>query len=277
MKSQKEKAVEFRNLHHGDHILILPNAWDIPSARIFEDAGFRAVATTSAGLSVSLGYPDGELISRDEMLGTVRRIANVLSVPLSVDIEAGFGANEEVVKTVRGVISAGAVGINIEDTTKGKERQLEDTDVQVRKIRAIRSVADSMDVPLVINARTDAFLLARGENLDRLRETIHRAEIYGEAGADCVFPFFVKDTESISTIIRAVRYPINILVGQGVPTIPELESLGVARVSIGPGAICAGFGLMRRIAKELLESGTYYTITEGAISYVELNRLAMPK
>src|SRR2546429_2179545 len=156
LKSQKEKAEDFRALHAGKRILILPNGWDVPSARVFEDAGFPAIATSSAGLLVSLGYPDGEVIGRDEFVSAVRRIAKVLSVPLSVDIVAGFGkTTKEVVTTVKAVLKAGGIGINIEDFAHARKK-LFPVERQVKNVKAIRRLGDAVGVPLVINARTDA-------------------------------------------------------------------------------------------------------------------------
>src|SRR3989441_13308755 len=163
LKSQKEKAEDFRALHHGKRILILPNGWDVPSARVFEDAGFPAVATSSAGMLVSLGYPDGEVVGRDEFVSAVERIAQVLSVPVSADIVAGFGkTTKEVVATVRAILKTGAVGINIEDFAHATKK-LCPMERQIENVKAIRKLAETSRVPLVINARTDALRFAEGD------------------------------------------------------------------------------------------------------------------
>src|SRR5438132_12267371 len=162
MRSQKDKAQEFRGLHHGKRILILPNAWDVPSARVFEDEGFPAVATSSAGLMVSLGYPDGEVIGRPEFLSAVERIARVLSVPLSVDIVAGFGkTTEEVVATVRAILKAGGIGRNIEDFAHATKKLFTD-ERQVENVKEIRRLGDTVGVTLVSNGRTDAVRFGTG-------------------------------------------------------------------------------------------------------------------
>ncbi|MGA7650661.1 MAG: isocitrate lyase/phosphoenolpyruvate mutase family protein, partial [Thermoplasmata archaeon] len=172
MISQAEKAEAFRALHHGGRALILPNAWDVPSARVFEEAGFPAVATSSAGLMVSLGYRDGEEMPRRELAAAVWRIATKLSVPLSADVVAGYGRTpREVTATVRMMLASGAVGINLEDRVPSGQGMYPDT-VQVRKIVAIHRLGRSVGIPLVINARTDALRLAPGDDEERLREAI---------------------------------------------------------------------------------------------------------
>ncbi|MBI2649023.1 MAG: isocitrate lyase/phosphoenolpyruvate mutase family protein [Thaumarchaeota archaeon] len=277
MKSQRQKAEEFRALHHGDHILVLPNCWDVPSARVFEDAGFPAVATSSAGLMVSLGYPDGEVIGKGELLSVVAKIAKALSVPLSADVVAGFGETpKEVASTIRSIIEAGAVGINIEDFVHATKKLIP-MEAQAEKLRAIKQLSQSMGVPLVINARTDALRYDPGDEVAKLEEAIRRAKAYRDVGADCVYPMGLTDAMSISKFVKALSFPVNVMVRPGLPSVRELERLGVARVSLGPTASYAAMGLLKRIAKELLEKGTYQTLLEGAITIDELNRLALPK
>jgi 2-methylisocitrate lyase-like PEP mutase family enzyme len=274
LKSQKEKAEDFRALHRKGHILILPNVWDVASARVFENGGFPAVATSSAGMMVSLGYPDGEIIDRSEFVEAIRRIAKVLSVPLSVDVVAGFGEKpDQVVATVREVIKAGAVGMNIEDFLH-VEKRLFTVEKQVEKLNALKKLSRSMNIPFVINARTDALRYAEGDESARLNEAIRRAVAYRDAGADCVYPMGLTDPVSISTFVKALNFPTNVMVRKGLPSVVDLERLGVARVSFGPSASYAVMGLLKRISKEVLEKGTYDTLFEGAISYDELNSLA---
>jgi len=192
----KEKAEEFRSLHHAKRILVLPNAWDVPSARIFEDAGFPAIATSSAALAVSIGYPDGEKIGKEELFSVVRKIAGVLNIPLSVDIESGFGATiDSLSDTIRRVIESGAVGINIEDISDFEKKTLLPVEKQVERIRAVKSVSDSLDIPLLINARTDAYRFGAGDEKARLDEAIRRERAYEAAGADCLYPIGLTDRE----------------------------------------------------------------------------------
>jgi len=277
LKSQREKAEEFRALHHGKRILILPNGWDVPSARVFEDAGFPAVATSSAGMLVSLGYLDGEVVGRDEFVSAVERIARVLSVPVSADIVAGFGkTTKEVVATVRAILKTGAVGINIEDFAHATKK-LYPVERQIENVKAIRELAETSRVPLVINARTDALRFAEGDEEARVKEAIRRATAYRDAGADCVYPMGLIDATSITRFVKALDFPINVMVRKGLPPVSELQRLGVARVSFGPTASYAAMGLLKRAAKEVLEKGTYENLVEGAITFDELNALAVPR
>lgn len=277
MVSQKEKAESFRALHRGKHLFVLPNAWDVPSAHVFENGGFPAVATSSAGMMVSLGYPDGELIPRDEFLEAVSRIAAVLSIPLSVDIVGGF-ANDprELASTIKGVIDAGGIGVNIEDFVHETKR-FEPVEKQIGKLETIKSQTESMNVPLVINARTDALRYAEGDDEAKLQEAIRRASAYRDAGADCVYPMGLVDREAVSRFVRALECPVNVMIRNGLPPLEDLENLGVKRVSFGPGASYAVMGLLKRISKEILAKGSFASLLEGAISFDELNSLATPR
>jgi len=244
---------------------------------VFEDAGFPAIATSSAGLLVSLGYPDGEVIGRDEFVSAVGRIARVLSVPLSADIVAGFGkTTKEVLMTVKAILKTGAVGINIEDFTHATKK-LYPIERQVENVKAIRKLGETKGIPLVINARTDALRFAEGDEGERFKEAVRRATAYRDAGADCVYPMGLTDQASIAAFVLALDFPVNVMVRKGLPEISELERLGVARVSFGPSPSYAAMGLLKRAAKEVLEKGTYENLTEGAITFDELNALAVPR
>ena len=273
LQDQSQKADHFRQLHHGPRILVLPNAWDAASARLFEDARFQAIGTTSAGIANALGYPDGESVPRDEMLFMLRRIVHTVQGPVTADIEAGYGDSvEELLDTIRGVLGAGAVGINLEDRAKGSGG-LADIQAQVKKIEAIRRLADAEGIPLVINARTDAFYSALSQSSSRLEEAIQRGKAYRDAGADCVFAPFVTDASTIQSLAKAIDVPLNILATVGTPPVSDLERMGVARVSVGSGPHRATMGLTRRIAEALHERGDYETFLDGAISYPDANRL----
>jgi 2-methylisocitrate lyase-like PEP mutase family enzyme len=272
--TQKDKVVQFRSLHSGSPILVLPNAWDAASARIFEQAGFPAIATTSSGVAASLGYADGQRISRDMMVEATERIVKAVSCPVSADIEAGYGATiEEVLQTVRAIINAGAVGINIEDSTRGHDRSLVEVSFQVEMLRAIREIALSVDMPLVINARTDVFLLAIGDPPGRIEQAVLRGNAYRQAGADCIFPIGLSDASTIVALVQAINGPINILASATTPSIPELAKLGVARVSLASGPMRAVLGYLSLIANELREHGTYTNMTKSAISGAEFRYL----
>ena len=273
MESQTNKAIQFRQLHRGPGVLILPNAWDVASARIFEDAGFPAIATTSAGIAFSLGYPDGQRIPREEMLARIGRIARAVHVPVTADIEAGYGSSADAVAaTTLELIQAGAVGMNLEDASGNPDEPLIDLQLAAEKIKAAREAAARLHVQVVVNARTDVYLLPRGDPYANYSEALRRLVAYREAGADCVFAPGLKDADTIGRLVKAVNCPLNILAGPGTPSIPELEKLGVARVSLGSGPMRATLGVLRRAAEELRTSGTYGAM-EGAVPYAEVNKL----
>jgi len=269
----KSKALTFRTMHRGARILVLPNAWDVASARIFEQAGFGAIATTSAGIAFTLGYPDGQKISRVEMLARVGRIAKAVKVPVTADVEGGYGDRpEDAARTAREVVEAGAVGMNLEDATKDADHPLVELSLQVEKIRAVREAALKTGVLIVLNARTDVYLLEVGPSEKRYDETVRRLLSFRDAGADCVFVPGLRDAEIIARLVRDVKCPLNILGGPGSPTVPELEKLGVARVSVGSSPMRATLGLVARIAEELRKSGTYASLEDG-IPYADVNRM----
>ena len=266
--TQAQKAELFRGLHHRGRILVLPNAWDVASARVFEEAGFPAIATTSAGVAAVFGYPDGQHIGAALMLDMVRRIAAAVSVPVTADVEAGY---DNPVQTAAGVMEAGAVGMNLEDSSEEDPSTLADLALQLETIRAIRARTN-----LVINARTDIFLAGVGDPATRLERTVERLNAYRDAGADSLFAPGVSDAETIGKLARAVRGPLNILAVRGTPPVPELERLGVARVTVGSGIMRATLGLTRRFAHELAGPGTY-SYTEDTISHAEVNRMLKVK
>lgn len=273
IEDQKRKALTFRQLHHGPKILLLPNVWDVASARIVEESGYPAIATTSAGVAFSLGYPDGQKISREEMLARVARIAKAVQVPVTADAEAGYGNRpEDAAETAKGVIEAGAVGMNFEDGTGDPERPLVDLPLQLEKIRAIRETAMKTGVLMVLNARTDVYLDAVGTPERRYDLVLERALAYRDAGADCAFIPGVRDPQIIARLVNDLKCPVNILAGYGSPSTFELEKLGVARVSLGSGPMRATLGLLRRMAEELKASGTYSQL-EGAPAHGEVNRM----
>jgi len=273
IEEQKSKANAFRAMHRGSKILVLPNAWDVASARIFEQAGFGAIATTSAGVAFTLGFPDGQKISRVEMLARVARIAKAVTVPVTADVEGGYGERpEDAARTAREVVEAAAVGMNLEDATEDSAHPLVELSLQVEKIRAVREAALKTGVLLVLNARTDVYLLEVGASEKRYEEAVRRLLAYRDAGADCVFVPGLRDAETIAKLVRDVKCPLNILAGPGSPTAPELEKLGVARVSVGSSPMRATLGLVARIAEELRKSGTY-TSLEGGMPYADVNRM----
>jgi 2-methylisocitrate lyase-like PEP mutase family enzyme len=261
-------------LHYGPRILILPNAWDVISALIIEDAGFPAVATTSAGVAAALGYRDGQRVRREEMLEAVTRITRVVKVPVTADLEAGYANTpREIADFARATIAAGAVGLNFEDITGDDEASFVRLDLQVEKIAALREAANSAGVPLVINARTDIFLLPIGPEESRFERAVERLRAYRKAGADSVFAPGVRDAETIGKLVKAIDAPLNILLQPGGATLQELEKLGVARASAGSGPHRSALTRLREVAVALREYADHTPLFEKNITWSETNRL----
>jgi 2-methylisocitrate lyase-like PEP mutase family enzyme len=261
-----EKAKALRAMHRGE-ILVLPNAWDVASARVIQQAGFGAIATTSAGIAFTMGYPDGQRISREEMLAVVSRIATAVEIPVTADVEAGYGiAPEDAARTARDVLAAGAVGMNLEDATGDPKDPLFELGLQIERVRAVR------ELPIVLNARTDVYLLEAGLPEKRYDEAIRRLAAFRDAGADCVFVPGLRDAATIGRLVKDLQCPVNILAGPGSPSVPELQKLGVARVSLGSSVMRATLGLLRRVAEDLKGAGTY-TSLEGGIPFADVNRM----
>jgi 2-methylisocitrate lyase-like PEP mutase family enzyme len=268
-----DPAERLRALHHGPPILVLPNAWDAASARLFEAEGFPAIATTSAGVAAALGYPDGGIVPSREMIEAVARIVRAVKVPVTADIEHAYAATPDAVaEVVLRVIAAGAVGINLEDYVPGAA-DLEPLELQVDKIKTIIKAATKSGVRAVINARTDAFLRELGAADARLGVAIERGKAYLAAGADCVFVPGVHDRETIAALVQGIGGPVNVLAVDGTPPIAELEALGVARVSLGSGPMRAALAVVRDVARELRARGTYAAFTEHAMRFDEVNEL----
>ena len=262
IQDQRARAEAFRRMHDRSRILLLPNAWDAASARIFEDAGYSAVATTSVGVSYIAGYPDGEAIPREDMVTIVRWIARSVRIPVTADIESGFGSGpREVGDTVRMIIEAGAVGINLEDTVHGGEhgtkRQLYDIPLAVERIRAARAAAEAAGVPIVINGRTNVYLLGTGEKASRFEHAVRRLNAYREAGADCLYPIGYLDPQTIAALVQAIDGPVNVIGVPGTPPVAELQRLGVARVSTASGPVRVAMTATRKLAAELAHNGTF--------------------
>jgi len=274
IRTQAAKAEQFRKLHHGPKMLFLPNAWDVASARILEEAGHPAIATTSAGIAYSLGYVDGQQISRDEMLTVVARIARAVRVPVTADLEAGYGTTPEAIAdTVKAAIEAGAIGMNLEDLSGDEKNSLVDLPGQVETIRAVREAATVAGVPFVLNARTDVYLATIGPEETRFERTAERLRAYRKAGADCVFAPGVTDLATITKLVKAVEAPLNILAAPASPAIAELEKVGVARVSTGSGIMRAAMGVVQRVAKEMIADRSCESMFAGATPYIDLKRM----
>jgi 2-methylisocitrate lyase-like PEP mutase family enzyme len=266
-------AEQLRALHRTPPILVLPNAWDAASARLIESEGFPAIATTSAGVAAALGYPDGGIVPSNEMLEAIARIARSVKVPVTADIEHAYAATPDAVAdVVLRVIAAGAVGINLEDYVPGAS-DLEPLGLQVDKIKTIIKASTQAGVRVVINARTDGFLRGFGAPGVRLGVAIERGKAFLDAGADCIFVPGVKDAATIGALVTGIGGPLNVLAVEGSPSIAELQSLGVARVSLGSGPMRATMMLLRDIARELKATGTYASFTKRAMSFTDVNDL----
>lgn len=270
---QRVKAIAFQKLHRGPTILALPNAWDCMSARLFEQAGFPAIATTSGGIAAVLGYPDGQRISAREMLHMVGRIAQTVSIPVTADLEAGYGTSpKEVAETMREAMAVGAVGANLEDG-RGPNQPLVELAYQVEVIQAIREVAATVDIPFVLNARTDVYLHGNGDNARRFQEAVRRSLAYRAAGADCIFLMGLKDRETIARLVREIGCPVNIMTGHGAPAISELAAIGVARVTFGTGMMRATLPTIQQIAQELRATGHCDLLEQAAFTHATVNQL----
>jgi 2-methylisocitrate lyase-like PEP mutase family enzyme len=271
---QSGKADVFRAMHDAPPILLLPNAWDAVSARLFVKAGARAIATTSAGVAATLGYPDGEKVPRDEMLEVVARIARLVDVPVTADIEAGYAKSpDDLAETIRAVIDAGAIGFNLEDATGDSSQPLYEVEEQLERIRAARLAGEQAGARVVINARTDVYLAKVGEPAGRFAETVRRVNAYREAGADCLFVPGVTDLATLTELTRKISGPLNVLAGPGMPSTGELQRIGVARLSVGSAIMRATLATARDAVNELLQSGTYSGFLDRNIPYDEVNEL----
>jgi 2-methylisocitrate lyase-like PEP mutase family enzyme len=273
LNAQRQKAEAFRRMHDRSRILVLVNVWDAMSARAVEEAGGRAIATSSATMAYSIGYADGESAPREEFVAAIARIARAVDAPVTADIESGFGRTPtELAETIKLVVEAGAVGINLEDALQERRGELYEVAQALERLKAAREGAAKAGVPIVINARTDVFLLGVGPREERLAHAVRRANLYREAGADCLFVPGVRDAQTIGALAAQINGPINILAHPASPPVGELERLGVARASVGSWPGLAALTVARKAAQELLGAGTY-RFADGAITYPEANAM----
>lgn len=261
--SQREQAALFRTLHDR-RPLVLPDAWDASSARVIELAGALAIATTSAGIAWAYGRGDGQKLGRDEMMEAIRHIVRTVDVPVTADIEGGYGdgSPRAVAETVRAVVATGAVGINLEDSPGRNGEPLLTPEVHAERVRTAREAAHAAGGDLVINARTDVYLLQVGEPETRFDEAVRRANLYHAAGADCCFVPGVSDAATIAALVGALNGPLNIMANPASPSITQLGQFGVARVSLGPALAEVALAATQRAARELLEQGTYSSLED---------------
>jgi 2-methylisocitrate lyase-like PEP mutase family enzyme len=266
MSAHRQSADLFRQLHQ-QGLLVLANAWDAGSARLIASLGARAIATTSAGVSWSHGYADGDVLPVARLVSTVEEIARVIDVPLSVDVEGGYATDPAAVgDTVSRVVAAGAVGINIEDGGAPP-------DVLASKIEHAKRAGARSGIDVFVNARTDVYLRELVPPERRVEETLARAERYRAAGADGIFVPGVADPSDIRAIASGARLPLNVLAWPGLPAAPELERLGVRRLSAGLGITQAVYGQIASLAAAFLHDGTSVATANGAKPYAEINEL----
>jgi len=270
---QAQQAEAFRNKHHGPPLLLLPNAWDAMSARIFVAAGFEAVATTSGGVAWALGCADGEQTPWAEVVAATARIVRAVQVPVTADIEAGYGDTPDaMMNSVAAIIRAGAVGVNLEDGTPRGAAPIRSIADAADRIRAVREAARAAAVPIVINARTDLYLRNIGDEKSRFEEAVERGKAFLAAGADCFYPISLRDPATIGRMVKTLAAPININVRAGLPSVAELEALGVARASTASAVSLMAMSLTRRIADELRTTGRFDTLAP-TMTQAEAQRL----
>lgn len=273
---QRAKATALRSLQT-DGVLVLPNAWDAASAALIAAGGARAIATTSAGVSWSLGRPDGQNLTRTEMVDAVARIVAAVDLPVSADVEGGYGPGaDDVAQTVTAVIGAGAVGINLEDS-RAPGGPLFESAEQAARIRAAREAASAAGLPqLVVNARTDVYLFGIGPEAGRLDDVVARARSYAEAGADSLFVPGLLDLATLAELTGRVDLPVNVMAGPGAPGVDDLRAAGVRRVSVGQAIAQAAYSLARRAAVEAIDKGTFDSLAD-ADAFGEVNGAFRPR
>lgn len=267
MSPRPESAKIFHQLHQGPEILKLANAWDAGSARVIESVGAKAIATTSAGFAWALGYPDGDALPLEELLRGVKLITRAIQIPLTVDMESGFGRNAaDVGEAVAKVIGAGAVGLNIEDGSNPPE-------LLAAKIDAIRKVAVREGVDIFVNARIDVYLFKLVPPAEAVAESLRRAKIYQDAGASGIFVPAIVAPDEIKAVVAGIDRPLNVLAWPGLPPAIELAKLGVKRLSAGSGISKAVWGRTAALAKSFLQDGAYAVLAEGAMDSGTANGL----
>jgi len=260
-------AETFHALHRPGDLLILPNAWDAGSAKVIEDAGAQAIATTSGGVGWALGYPDGNALPVQLLAALVKNITNVIRVPLSVDVEGGYtNKPEAIAENLKPIIDAGAVGINIEDGEGTPE-------LLAQKIEQARKLAEKLGVDLFINARTDVYLQEIGSPESRPEETIVRAEKYRNAGANGIFVPGLSESSDIKTVVSGVQMPVNLMAWPDLPSASKLSKLGVQRLSAGVNISTAIWQHVSKLSKKFLETGSSNVLFEENMPYSKLQKL----
>jgi 2-methylisocitrate lyase-like PEP mutase family enzyme len=270
MLTQSEKGHVFRALHKRDRAFIIPNPWDAGTARLLAHLGFEALATTSAGYAFSTGQRDN-MIERDEMMVHISRISSATDLPVSADLENGFGdAPEIVAETIWLAAAAGVVGGSIEDMSRQPGHPIYERDYAVERVRAAADVARAFPFPFTLTARAENYLVGRPD----LKDTINRLQAYQTAGADVLYAPGLTSKDDIAAVVSSVDRPVNVVMGlQGVQlSLAELSAIGVRRVSIGSALSRAALGAFLRAAQEMQEHGTF-TFAEEAVSYRDISAM----
>jgi 2-methylisocitrate lyase-like PEP mutase family enzyme len=271
----QRKTKIFRELHFGETLLILPNIWDPLGAAMLEELGYPAIATASASIAYTHGMPDGENIRFSELTGILTKIVLSVNIPVTADIESGYANNRmELQENIRQIIQTGVVGINIEDYDL-IHRKLFPVDVHCKRLRIVRETAETMGVPLFINARTDVFVKGTEWKTteEKLEEAVKRGKAYLDAGADGFYPIMLAGQTEIASLVTEVPGPVNILAGPGIPDIRTLREIGVARLSLGPGFLKTAIRAMKHAAVGLKNGEGLSAITDNEISSDYLKKL----
>ncbi len=256
-RTQQQHAETFHGLHRKGDPLVLFNAWDVATAKAIAKTS-PAVATSSGAVAAAFGYADGEHVPFEMVIGLVARITAAVPIPVSIDLEAGYGDTPDAAaESATRILKAGAIGINIEDGLSGGKRQLVSPDQHAAKIKAVRESAQKLGIHLYINARTDPFLLKFGSPDECLNEATKRAKVYADAGANGVFVPGLTDLALIEKLVQLTPLPVNIMVTQGVPEIPDLARVGVRRVSLGPWPMMAAMRVIGQSAAAVAASKQY--------------------
>jgi 2-methylisocitrate lyase-like PEP mutase family enzyme len=263
LATTNEKSRKLRELVRAPEIVIMPGAYDVLSARLFEQMGFKAIQGTSGGIAAALGYPDGEVMSRDVFIELSGTFAAAVSVPFNADAERGYGDEAGVRDTVRALVARGVAGTNLEDGAAKGRGGLVELSQQLRKIAAVMQTKRDLGSEFFLNARVDAFHVITDDPKQALDEAIRRGNAYAEAGGDCIFYLNLHSSETIKRVAKEVRAPISILAGLQSPSVKELQDLGVARVSYGSGFMKAAITGAKRLAQEIQQNGTVTALKDG--------------
>ena len=253
-----DKAIQFQKLHLANDIFVMANAWSAGSAILLEEAGLKAIGTTSAGIAFNRGLPDYEAaLSFEAALKETRRIAEAVSIPVSMDAENGYGhSGNSVYENMKHIAATGVVGASIEDYTGDNDSPLYNIELAAERIVSAKEAVSDLEYPFTLTARAECYLTGHA---DPFNESVRRVNRYREAGADCLFVPGIKDIETIKALVQEVNGPVNVVMGlSGSPlSVAELKNAGVTRISIGGSLARATFGLVRRAAREMLDHGTF--------------------